>query len=603
MNGAISGAGSVLAGTAGTAYPGHLFIRFEETKTSGDLFTATSLTMALYCDQPTILSTTLSGAEAAGQTALSVATDLTADASHWINGAMVRIDGINGLDSEERTINSISATELTVTAGLTNAKISGALVHLISRNVSILGPSATQANGINGGTNGVIRASVRRFNNGFSSGTGHTNSGTISGCTSGFSTGTGHTNSGTISGCTNGIYYGVGHTNSGTISGCTNGIYYGAGHTNSGTISGCTNGINVSAVMLQRGSAISGNTNADIVMPSVVYGYGARLQSATPVSAYTTVSGTRSQNVTMLYDVADSSNNPQVGYYKCWMQSGVIVTSTATVGGPTLSHAHTFANAQDQLRLDLPLRLIAGIPYKWTIQVKSAQAPNGMTLRPTFAICDPHRIVYHASEILASVAVPNDTSTAWQTVTLAYTPTETREYTFRATGQNASGSFEWWSTDVVPTYPAAADVQAGASAYGPTGSEYTPSYPTTATTQAADAATLTGTTLNAAGADTTVAFGASNGTAKSAAVYTAAQAAQLATDKAAVSAKKAYIYPNADILNQNDGTLRASNIGTLAGTDDLASGDLRDGVTVDDVVGGLDIEEDNPPPKGPSLEV
>ncbi len=50
-------------------------------------------------------------------------------------------------------------------------------------------------------------------------------------------------------------------------------------------------------------------------------------------------------------------------------------------------------------------------------------------------------------------------------------------------------------------------------------------YPTTATIQAADAATLTGTTLNADGTDTTVAFGASNGTAKTGAVYAAGQAA------------------------------------------------------------------------------
>ncbi len=50
-------------------------------------------------------------------------------------------------------------------------------------------------------------------------------------------------------------------------------------------------------------------------------------------------------------------------------------------------------------------------------------------------------------------------------------------------------------------------------------------YPTTATTQAADAATLPATTLTANGTDTTVAFGASNGTAKTGAVYAAGQAA------------------------------------------------------------------------------
>lgn len=65
--------------------------------------------------------------------------------------------------------------------------------------------------------------------------------------------------------------------------------------------------------------------------------------------------------------------------------------------------------------------------------------------------------------------------------------------------------------------------------------------PTTATTQAADAATLTGTTLNANGTDTTVAFGASNGTAKSGAVYTAGQAAKAAADAAEADGNKAKI--------------------------------------------------------------
>jgi hypothetical protein len=246
----------------------------------------------------------------------------------------------------------------------------------------------------------------------------------------------------------------------------------------------------------------------------------------------------------------------------------VIVTSSATVGGPTLSHAHTFANAQDQLRIDLPLRLIANIPYKWTIQVKSAQAPNGMTLRPTFAICDPHRIVYHASESLASVAVANDTSTAWQTVTLTYTPTETREYTFRATGQNATGSFEWWSTDVVPVYPATGNTSTAETGYGPTGTEYAGTMPTTATTQAArdtaNAATITAAVLDTDGSNTDVALGASTATIQSAALHAAAKGQQKTTDQAALVTNAAHIRSiasggPAEILSgeANPGTLDA----------------------------------------------
>jgi hypothetical protein len=76
----------------------------------------------------------------------------------------------------------------------------------------------------------------------------------------------------------------------------------------------------------------------------------------------------------------------------------------------------------------------------------------------------------------------------------------------------------------------------------------TATYSVTATTQAADAATLTGTTLNVDGTDTTVAFGASNGTAKSGAVFTAGEAAQLATDEAAVTTAKNGVLTTTTIL-------------------------------------------------------
>ncbi|MCK9569816.1 hypothetical protein M0R72_12805 [Candidatus Pacearchaeota archaeon] len=71
-------------------------------------------------------------------------------------------------------------------------------------------------------------------------------------------------------------------------------------------------------------------------------------------------------------------------------------------------------------------------------------------------------------------------------------------------------------------------------------------YPTTAATQAADAATLTAAMLNADGTDTTISFGASNGTAKSGAVFTAGRAAQLVTDQGAVDGQKAFLQRPAD---------------------------------------------------------
>ena len=137
-------------------------------------------------------------------------------------------------------------------------------------------------------------------------------------------------------------------------------------------------------------------------------------------------------------------------------------------------------------------------------------------------------------------------------------------------------------------------------------------YATTAATQLADANTLTAKTLNADGTDTTVAFGASNGTAKSGAVYTAGAAAQLVTDKAAVTAAKAGLLetttlltiagtlPQASVLVAAGGTYVdpanadvwhgvavgvSPRVGTKVGSSisNLTVGNLKSGVTVDDV--------------------
>lgn len=118
-----------------------------------------------------------------------------------------------------------------------------------------------------------------------------------------------------------------------------------------------------------------------------------------------------------------------------------------------------------------------------------------------------------------------------------------------------------------PTFPAQGNVATGSGLYG-YASEYTPAYPTTAATQALDASTLTATTLNTDGTDTTVALGASNGTAQSGAVYAAGgvagAATQLATDQAAVRAVAAYLLAGHSILSQA-GSLPASSVLVAAG--------------------------------------
>lgn len=97
--------------------------------------------MKLYCVEPTRKWTRIStGGEAAGQTVLSVDNDLTADT--WAVGDEIAIiDSVVSIteDVERRTIGAIAATTITVTAGLTNAKIAGAYVCLLNRNITISG--------------------------------------------------------------------------------------------------------------------------------------------------------------------------------------------------------------------------------------------------------------------------------------------------------------------------------------------------------------------------------------------------------------------------------------------------------------------------------
>lgn len=139
----IGGAGTFNIGESGAgAIP--FAVKFTLTGGAGWYITGTSgLTMTVYGAEPSIKTIKLSGAEAIGQTELSVDTNVTGDI--WADGDTIRIDDIaQDNESEERTIaaGGIAVGAITVTAGLTAAKLSGALVHLMTRNIKIIGVGA-----------------------------------------------------------------------------------------------------------------------------------------------------------------------------------------------------------------------------------------------------------------------------------------------------------------------------------------------------------------------------------------------------------------------------------------------------------------------------
>jgi len=134
----IVGAGTWNIGTSGTPIP--FAAKHTITGAAGWYVDGNAgLTMTVYGAEPTYTYVKLSADEAIGQTELSVDTDVTGDI--WAAGDIIRINDINqASESEERVIaaGGIAAGTITVTAGLTAAKSTGAYVCLITRNVKII---------------------------------------------------------------------------------------------------------------------------------------------------------------------------------------------------------------------------------------------------------------------------------------------------------------------------------------------------------------------------------------------------------------------------------------------------------------------------------
>jgi hypothetical protein len=103
------------------------------------------LKITVYAAEPTIKIVHLTGAEAIGQTVLEIDTDVTGDI--WADGDEIGISDVGFYDSEIRTIaaGGIAAGSITVTAGLSAAKVAGAVAVLITRNVKFLGTNYSAA--------------------------------------------------------------------------------------------------------------------------------------------------------------------------------------------------------------------------------------------------------------------------------------------------------------------------------------------------------------------------------------------------------------------------------------------------------------------------
>lgn len=136
-----TGAGVVGSGTwnVGTvANPIPFAVKHTITGAAGWYISSTDMTMNVHAAEPTIKYIKLSASEAAGQTELSVDTDVTGDI--WAAGDTVAICNTKGNQVEERIIaaGGLSADHIDVTAGLSSAKNEGAYVFLLTRNVKFV---------------------------------------------------------------------------------------------------------------------------------------------------------------------------------------------------------------------------------------------------------------------------------------------------------------------------------------------------------------------------------------------------------------------------------------------------------------------------------
>jgi hypothetical protein len=297
-----------------------------------------------------------------------VDTNVTGDI--WAAGDTIHIDDIDKTqDSEERTIagGGISSTEITVTAGLTNAKLQGAYVHLITRNVKFIGlgqnllinftsGQLTLAGGqytapakiiINGSTGVAISAGTYY---GSATATTNTNSTISGGVFSGNSAVVADTGSTISGGMFTGFVNGINGTGNSMTGGTVSGGYYGGGGKgctiSGGTFTYCLNGLggagNGAVGLRLLGGTISNNTsgiaNSSAIIRGATFSNNTRDIEASIIDAYNASFGSATENY--LYGnlsretYSESYDHDQTaGAFRAWTKGGV--TSSVATPVPT----------------------------------------------------------------------------------------------------------------------------------------------------------------------------------------------------------------------------------------------------------------------------
>ncbi len=347
----IGGTGTIDCGSAETAYPLACSMTFDFAATPSSFECQSGLVLNLHCTEPIHPVIALSDDEVAGQTELSVDTDVAGDM--WTPGKIVRIDAVSGRvpDSEKRAIGTAGVTSNTVAldSGLAADKGCGTLLVLVSRNIRIVGSTEYAVRYMRGG---VLACEITDCLHAVGVPSGGLVSGSISGCTYGVVNASGCTVYGAISGCTYGINNPSGCAISGTISGCTYGVGNPSGCTIWGTISGCASGVNQGASCMVSGTIGGCGTGilagSHTIRDAVFVGNSYDLRRVVSISAYNTLFGSVTENYEYATDnaplwtyVVSYDHDGVADASKAWTRGGVVVSETDTAPpGYATSYRH-----------------------------------------------------------------------------------------------------------------------------------------------------------------------------------------------------------------------------------------------------------------------
>ena len=453
----IGGAGTFDCGTLASPIP----FAAKHTITGGAAWYingAAGLTMTVYAAEPTIKTILLSGDEAIGQTELSVDTDVTGDI--WADGDTIRIDDINkAAESEERVIaaGGIAAGTITITAGLTAAKSTGAVVSLITRNVKILGYGGHTCAGfltgklvIGGGEWKANAASYRVLSGCYYpeiSGGAFANNQYIGHSCTGIriSGGVYSNNSNLLYSCmgsaiTGGIFSGNGNL----LYSCTGSVITG------GIFSGNNYFIYYSTGVIVFGGIISGNNTgireSSVVVKNAIFDKNTQHIETSIFNMFNTSfgAGTENKNYTNLAKEAysESIDHDQVaGAYKAWTKGGVTSSQASVLpAGYSKAYATVLENAAVEGYWQKEVTVSAGASVNITMNLRKAAS---MTYLPRCIIFNKAETDPFAGGAGLNTFTMTDSVDTWEDDIYTYTNETSEDVTLviRFQGMAASGTF------------------------------------------------------------------------------------------------------------------------------------------------------------------